>query len=91
MFTLELFFLLNRMLVVHHKSIRRGFSEFADSTIIQFVNSRVEGLRIYICSMTLKLGVGLSKLILKSLSLTLQFIVVKLMLWLSINTELLFI
>ena len=85
MLALELFLLLHCVRVVVNQALGRGDVEFANTTIVKFINRLIESLRVDILALSLQLGVKFGEFVLNGLSFHLELLVVESMLRLSVN------
>lgn len=88
MLALELFLLLHSVRVVFNQALGRGDVEFANTTIVKFINRLIESLRVDILALGLQLGVKFGEFVLNRLSFNLELLVVESMLRLSVNAVL---
>jgi len=85
---LELFLLLHSVRVVVNQALGRGDVEFANTTIVKFINRLIESLRVDILALGLQLCVKFGEFVLNRLSFNLELLVVESMLRLSVNAVL---
>lgn len=85
MLTLELFLLLHSVRVVINQTLRRGDVEFANTTIVKFIDCLVKSFRVDILTLSLKLDVKFGKFILNGFSFHLELFVVESMLRFAID------